>query len=136
MLTYENDRLAGYSLRFAEAIGIGYRLFNAGALRVGLELGPAVRQTHYTDGRDENAFAARVAANLRWKIAPGADLTEAAFVYASSPDTSLKSTTALTAKLIGPLSARASFMISNESDPPSDRKRTDTMTRATLIYSF
>ena len=40
------------------------------------------------------------------------------------------------ARLNGRLSARFSFQYNNESNPPPGRLNSDTVTRATLVYSF
>ena len=39
-------------------------------------------------------------------------------------------------KLIGNLSTRLSFDVKHETDPPDDKVKTDTVTRASLVYKF
>ncbi len=63
-------------------------------------------------------------------------LTENASVLAAPIDTTLISSTALTARINGKLSARLSYNVQKETDPPAGLKSTDTATRATLAYSF
>ncbi|OYU14573.1 MAG: hypothetical protein CFE37_10215 [Alphaproteobacteria bacterium PA4] len=135
-LAYEKDRFSGFNSRFAESIGLGYKLFDSPKLRLGLEAGPAFRQTKFTNGVQDNTFAARGAGNFWWGISSGLELTENATVFYDSFNTSVQSLTALTAKLNSKLSARASFQLNTESNPPLGRETSDTISRLTLVYGF
>jgi putative salt-induced outer membrane protein len=85
---------------------------------------------------DDSAFAARVAANLDWQINDQLQFTQSGLVFYDSFNTSTQAISALTAKLSGDLSARASFQFNSESNPPLGRENTDTVTRVTIVYSF
>ena len=135
-LSYERDEFSGFSRRFAESIGLGYKVINTAAFKLNLEAGPALRQTLFTDGYEDNAFAARGAGNFLWVISPGYEFSENAAVFYDSYNTSFMSLTALTAKLNGSLSARASFQFNSESNPPLGRKSSDTVSRITIVYAF
>jgi putative salt-induced outer membrane protein YdiY len=84
----------------------------------------------------EIAFSARVGGDLSWAIRPGLVFTQNATVFPDSVSSTLTSSPALTAKLRGDLSARASCGVRMESEPPAGREHTDTQTRASLIYNF
>lgn len=135
-LSYERDQFSGFDRRFSQSLGLGYKVINTETLRLALEAGPALRQTKFTDGVSSNTFAARGALDFWWQIGPGFELTENATVFYDSFNTSFQSITALTAKLTGAFSARASFQFNSESNPPLDRRNTDTITRLTLVYAF
>lgn len=135
-LSAEQDRFTGFISRFSQGIGLGYRLVDTAALNIAVDGGPAVRQTRFTDGVSETTFAGRAALNAKWVISPRLTLSETATYYADDVNSSLLSLTQLTAKLNGRLSARASFQINNEANPPPGRINTDTVTRATLVYNF
>jgi putative salt-induced outer membrane protein len=134
--TGERDRFAGFSSRFTESVGFGYRLLDRHDLRLDVQAGPALRQTNYYDLDDEIAFSGRLGGDLAWTIRPDLVFTQNATLFLDSVSSSLTATTALTTKLRGDLSARASFDIRVEAEPPADREHTDTTTRATLVYSF
>ncbi len=134
--TAERDRFAGFRSRFTESVGVGYRLVDRPALRFDVQAGPALRQTNYYDLDDEVAFSARLGGDLTWTIRPDLVFTQNSTLFLDSVSSSLTSTTALTTKLRGDLSARAAFDIRMESEPPAGREHTDTTTRATLVYSF
>lgn len=135
-LAYERDVFSGFNRRFAESLGLGYRVINSDSFKLAVEAGPALRQTRFTDGVTSNTFAVRGAGNLRWVISPTTEFTENATVFYDSFNTSFQSITALTAKLGGDLSARASFQFNSESNPPFGRDNTDTTSRVTLVYAF
>ncbi len=135
-LSYEKDEFSGFSRRFAESLGLGYKIVNTDTMRLAVEAGPALRQTNFTNGVTDNAFAARGAGNFWWALSPGLEFSEGATIFYDSFNTSFQSLTALTAKLSGKLSARASFQLNTESNPPLGRKKSDTTSRVTLVYAF
>jgi putative salt-induced outer membrane protein len=135
-LSWERDRFTGFSNRFTQALGLGYRLVDTPRLTIALDGGPALRQTRFTNGLDEDHFAGRAAVNAKWLIGSRLTFTQTATYYYDNINNSLLSLSQLTAKLNGRLSARMSFQLNNESNPPAGREKTDTVTRATLVYNF
>jgi len=96
-----------------------------------------LRQTKYiTPDREESDVAGRVTAKFAWDIRPGIRFTEEAGGLFGGTTSTLYSRSALTVALFGTLSARASFDVNYESDPPPDVESTDTITRFALVYSF
>lgn len=132
---WERNRVAGLKSRFTEALGLGYTVINQPNLTWNLEGGPALRQAKFVD-RDENGVAFRAASDFAWSITPTTKLTQLTTGFIEGGSSSILSTTAVTAQLIGALSARLSFNVQYESDPPAGDKHTDTITRATLVYDF
>jgi len=135
-LTYERDRFSGIISRYAGSLGFGHRLALGPQFRMALEAGPALRQTNFTNGNDETSVAARGGLTSSWTITNGLTVTENASVYYDSFNTSFTSLTALTARINGALSARASFQVNTEANPPVGRKNADTTSRATIVYNF
>lgn len=135
-LSWERDPFSGFDRRFAQSIGLGYKIIDSETVKLSVEGGPALRQTRFTDGVDDNAFAARVAGNFWWKINDGLEFTQSGLLFYDSFNTSTQAISALTAKLSGALSARASFQFNSESNPPLGRENTDTVSRVTIVYSF
>ena len=134
--SYEHDRFAGYYRRFSEALGVGYKLIRRPDMSLRLEAGPAYRQTHFITGETQNRVGLRLATKYAWTLAPDVLFTEDAVYYAQSGDSTLTSTTALTAKIRGALSVQASFFYNHEQHPPLGLGKTDTTTRLTLVYGF
>lgn len=135
-LSFERDRFSGFTGRYAESLGIGYRLIDGPKLSVALDGGPAFRQTMFTNGAPGSSFAARAALNAKWQIASNLSFTETATYFADDLNSSVLSLSQLTARLNGRLSARLSYQLNSESNPPPGRENVDTVSRATLVYNF
>lgn len=133
---YEADRFLGYFNRYSASAGVGYSAIKSPAIRLDLELGPAFRQTAFTDQTEQSNIAARGTLAFNWKLLSGLSVSQNASAYVQSSNSTLSGTTALNAKLIGPLSAALSYNVQYESMPPAGSVSTDTTSRASLVYSF
>lgn len=131
---YEKNREAGIERRFAESAGLGWRALNSERVTWDLEAGPALRQTKYVTFSD-NSLAARGASRFAWKWSDTTVFTNDTAVFWDSAG-SINNTAALTAKLMGALSARLSFNLAWEQEPPLGLESLDTTSRITLVYDF
>ncbi|WP_373491455.1 YdiY family protein [Parasphingorhabdus sp.] len=135
-LQYERDRFQGVRSRYAVAGGIGWTVLDEPSYRLALKAGPAFRHTDYTDGVSEDVITGLAALDGEWTIASGLKLTEHAETFVAADNSTLTSTTALDAKLIGALSARLSYTLDYETAPPAGQVKLDTLSRASLVYDF
>ena len=135
-LQAESDRFLGYDSRFSASAGGGFGAIRSQRLTLDLELGPAFRQTDFTDERMESAVAARGRLDLDWRLTPAITLSQDASAYLQDINSTVASTTAVNARLFGPLSAQLSYAVQYESTPTEGRRSTDTTSRASLVYSF
>jgi putative salt-induced outer membrane protein len=134
---WEHDPFAGFDRRLSESFGAGYNVIKTPTTTWSVEAGPGFRQTHYVTGDRDSKVGLRLATNYSWTISPSVTLTESAVYYAQTGDSTLTSTTALTAKIYGALSLQASFLYNHEQQPPiGTLDKTDTTTRLSLVYSF
>ena len=133
---YESDRFLGYENRYSASTGLGYSAIRSPAITLDLELGPAFRATDFIDTTDEQSFAARGTLDFDLKLTNGLMLRQDASVYAQRTNSTVTSTTALSARLLGPLSAQVSYAVQYESMPPEGRRTTDTTSRASIVYDF
>lgn len=133
---YESDRFLGYRDRYSASTGIGYTAIRSSAIRLDLELGPAYRNTSFTDDTRQGSAAARGTMAFSWRLLPGLSVKQNGSAYVQRYNSTLSGTTALNAKLIGPLSAALSYNVQYESTPPTGSVSTDTTSRASLVYSF
>jgi putative salt-induced outer membrane protein len=136
LVQWEQDRFAGFNRRFTETVGIGYSIITTPAMTWQASGGPALRQTSFITGLDENDLSARGATQLIWHVAAATTFTEDAGLYIGGRDNTYFSTTALTTNIFGDLSARLSFNVNVESKPPPGIDNTSTISRITLVYSF
>lgn len=133
---YESDRFLGYDNRASASVGAGYSVIKSPRMKLDLELGPAYRYTTFTDATMQNSAAARGSLDFSWRLLPGLSVSQAASAYVQRSNSTVSGTTALNAKLIGPLSAQLSYYFQFESTPPVGSVSTDTTSRASLVYSF
>jgi putative salt-induced outer membrane protein len=133
---FESDRFLGYTTRYSVSTGAGYSAIKGNRLKLDLELGPAYRATSFTDGDTERSIAARGSMDLAWKLSKGIQLTQNASAYVERYNSTVTGTTALNAKVLGPLSAQLSYNVQYESMPPEGRVTTDQISRAGLVYAF
>lgn len=143
---YERDRLQGYSSRYAISGGLGYKVIDEEDMELSVKAGPAYRITNFTDGTDSSRLAALFGADFAWNISESLKFTQnanstvetggEAVLIVDSANTSFAATTGLEAGLTDTLSARLSWTIEYDSNPPAGAVSTDTLTRFTLVYGF
>lgn len=135
-LQYESDRFLGYTDRFSASSGLGYSALKSANTQLDIELGPAFRHVDFTDGTTQSAAAGRGSVDFRTRLLPGLGFTQTASAYLQRYNSTVSTNTAVQAKLLGPLSAQLSYNVQYESTPPDGRRNTDTISRASLVYSF
>lgn len=133
---YERDRFQGFSARYSGSGGVGYRVIDEDDIQLSLKAGPAYRQTEFTNGGSDSSIAGLAGLDFDWQIAENLKLTEDASAFVQSGNSTLVSTTGLTAKLGGGFSASVSYTLEHDTAPPLGAVQTDTLSRVTLIYDF
>tara|TARA_R110000850_G_scaffold8619_3_gene31898 strand:+ start:104 stop:1054 length:951 start_codon:yes stop_codon:yes gene_type:complete len=147
---FERDRFQGFSARYTLSGGLGYELVRTKDLRLAVKAGPAYRITEFAGGNSESSLAGLIGLDLDWTISDHLKFSQdaggtwasdaqgytSAVAIIDSDNATFQATSALDAKLIGSLSARFSYTIEHETNPPAGRIKTDTLSRATLVYDF
>lgn len=143
---YERDRFQDFSARYAVSGGIGYQVLKANEIKLSVKAGPAYRVTEFTDGRSESRIAGLVGVDFDWNITKRLTLTQntnavaetggSAIAIIDSRNTTLDLVTGLNAAISSKLSARFSYAVEYDSNPPPGAVQTDTLSRVTLIYDF
>ena len=131
--------ILGFAYRFTESAGIGYTVLPGSALHLDLEAGPALRETRYIGDLAAIADAASPGADRsisRGSPAPTSSSPRSRRSMSRSDNSNITSTTALDTKLFGPVKARFSYNVTYEQDTPTVAKSFDTITTASLVYSF
>ncbi|MEO0501476.1 MAG: DUF481 domain-containing protein, partial [Pseudomonadota bacterium] len=70
LLSFERDVFSGIDTRFTESVGAGYRIADSDTFSWTVEGGPALRQTQFIDGTEENRLDALGKTDLDWRISP------------------------------------------------------------------
>ncbi|MEO0441499.1 MAG: DUF481 domain-containing protein [Pseudomonadota bacterium] len=147
---FERDQFQGFDARYTLSGGLGYSVIRNDDVTLNLKAGPAWRLTEFADGGSDSSLAGLLGIDFDWQISRNLKLSQdggatvlaesdgfaSANAIFSSGSNTFTATTALDAKLIGRLSARFAYTIEHETDPPDGRVKTDTQSRATLIYDF
>jgi putative salt-induced outer membrane protein len=131
---FEHDPLQGYDARYTLGGGLGYGLVASERARIDIEGGPALRHTDSVSGFASTSVAARASLNLSWQVSPTLQLRQTSAVYYEQDERSANALTSLDATLFGPLKARLSYDLRYEDRGPG--ASLDTLSRATLVYSF
>lgn len=143
---YERDRFQGFSGRYAISGGLGYQALKQDDIQLSVKAGPAYRVTEFIDGRSESRIAGLVGVDFDWNITKRLTLTQdtnavaetggSAIAIIDSRNTTLDLVTGLNAAISSKLSARLSYALEYDSNPPPGAVKTDTLSRVTLIYDF
>jgi putative salt-induced outer membrane protein len=133
---FEADPIQGYDGRYTAGGGLGYAVLNQGKAKLNVEGGPALRRIDQVDDAGYASIAARASLNFRWSIAPNLELKQTSALYFEEGDSNASALTTIDAQVIGPLKARFSYDVRYEDRLRSGQSHLDTLSRATLVYSF
>lgn len=143
---YERDRFQGFSGRYSFSGGLGYRLIDNDAMHLAVKAGPAWRKTEFVNGTSESNIAALAGLDFDWRISDRIKLTQdtnavadaggSAVAIIDSNNVTLNLITGLEGKISDSLTARLSYTVEYDSNPPAGAVSTDTLTRFTLVYGF
>jgi putative salt-induced outer membrane protein len=135
---YEDDKFSGFQSEAEGGLGVGYRVLRTATMNFSVEAGPG-----YRIGRvraplpDEKQLFARGTATFDWQMSDNAKLSDELVISWDQERTKVENTLAVTSKLIGALSGRASVNLRHNTRPPdAGIKKTDTISKVALVYSF
>ncbi|MPT48188.1 MAG: DUF481 domain-containing protein [Sphingobium sp.] len=132
----ERDKFQGFSNRLTASGGLGYRVIDNDSMTLDVKAGPAWRRTKWTVEPATETLNGLLGADFLWHVTPTIDFTNGTQMLWASDNSTYSNVSALTANLGGALSARLSYSWRRETSPPAGLKKTDTITRATLVYGF
>jgi len=136
MATYEDDRFSGYDWRASEFVGYGRHVIKKDDLTLSLEVGLGARQSKEDAGIRTDEGAARLAANLGWKISDTAKFTEELNSEIGEDVTISKSVTGLKSQINDSLAMKITYTVKYVSKVPTMIEKIDRETGVTLVYSF
>lgn len=145
--SYEVDEFSGYDYRAFLGLGLGWKVIDVDETRWELQGGPglqidAVRDelddlgAVVTPGETTQTFALGLGSRYGMKLNEAVSLTNDSDVTWSEETTIVFNSFGLNAQLMDQLAARFSFDVTHDTEPPADTENTDTVTRASLIYTF
>lgn len=135
---FEKDKFAGFDSEITGGLGVGYRILQTSDMLLSVNAGPGYRISRLKAPlKDEKEIFARGTALFEYQISDSAKLTNDYSVSWDSDRTKFENTLAVTSKIIGSLAARLAFNARYNTKPPGVLvKKTDTVTKVALVYSF
>ncbi len=146
---YFTDDFGAYKQGSFIGAGLGYTVFEPDPMAWSLEAGAGYRSQKVrqvivnplnpalnTPSFKQNDFALRGASKLDYKFNDAVSLFNNSEIVWSKSDTYLWNDIGVTATLAGNLAARFSFRVDHHTDVPVGVKKTDTITRGSLVYTL
>lgn len=144
-VSYEIDEFSGFENRAFVGAGLGYLVFDSDATTWSLEGGPGLKieevRAFTVDGEvfpaeTVESFSVFAASNFAHAFNDNVSFSNDTDVLYAEETTQLVNVAALTAKLTEALSARVSFDVRHDTNPPEGFEDTDTATRIALVYAI
>ncbi len=144
-LEYDDDRFSGFKYEVEAAAGAGYKVFDEDDMRLLIQAGPGYRYSKLSTptppapplvNSSEDEFLVRGSANFEYDFSDNVAITNDFIVTWDSDRTKIENTIALTSNLIGDLATRISFNVRHNTDPPALTRKTDTLSKVSLVYGF
>lgn len=135
---YDEDRFSGYEYQTSLLLGYGHRVFDTKERGLNLEAGIGIGQNQidiFNQSSDGQAIAF-LGLNYRQKIGSHSEFTQDLKVEGGSENVYSESNTGFKVSVTKTLAMKLSLLVKNNSDVPSDKEKTDTVTAVTLVYDF
>jgi putative salt-induced outer membrane protein len=144
-ITYENDKFSGFDNRYYAGIGLAYKVIVSDRMNWMVQGGPGYKVDEVRDqgagptfiaAHTEESFGANAGSRFKVKINDKVELGDDTDVTYSKVSTQIRNSLGLTVSLMGNLSARISYDVIYDTDPPLGFKSTDTATKVSLVYKI
>jgi len=131
-----DDRFGAYTEYTTVAVGYGDELFKTDSMSLEGEIGPGYYRGQTDIGEKENGMIVRSAATYRWQISESARFKQMISLEYGEDNKRSVAESSLTSKINGRMQMKAAFLVQNDSKVPVGKKKTDTQTSLTFVYSF
>ncbi|MEN0078940.1 MAG: DUF481 domain-containing protein [Pseudomonadota bacterium] len=144
-LSYEIDEFSGFENRAFIGGGLGYEIFSGDVTSWSVEGGPGLKidevRASISGGEEIPAetvesFSVFAASNFAHAFNDSVSFTNDTDLIYAEESTQIANIAALTAEMTDTLSARVSFDVRFDTNPPEGFEDTDTATRIALVYSI
>lgn len=134
--SYLDDRFSGYHYQATAAAGYGRYLLNQGGLSLQAFGGAGYRKSEDVFNVVGNDAIVTVGEKLGWKISDSAKLVQNFTADSGGGLTTSVFELGLESQIIGRIATKIAFQARNLSQVPAGKKKTDTQTSVSLVYSF
>ena len=136
---FVRDRSEDFQFTGIEAVGPGYEAIKTDDMTLSVALGPGLRQEKERKrdgGRLRNEPVGVTTSQFAWNLTHRLQFSNGTTVVGNTAATWIDTTSALTLKFDEHFSGRLSYSIRHNTNPPGDDNKTDTLTRAAIVYGF
>ena len=147
--SYEKDEFSGFDSRVFVGGGLGYDVFDSETTKWSVQGGPGIKIDEVqettvirngvpvtTPGSTEQSVSVVGRSEFTHDFNDAVSLSNNTDIIYASESTQIGNIIALTAALTDTFSARFSFDVRHDTNPPPGFEATDTVTRASIVYSF
>lgn len=144
--SYEKDEFSGFENRYFIGGGLGWNIYDSEKTNWSVRGGPGLKVDEVrevttngvvtTPGETVESFSVIGSSDYKLQINDNVSLGNATNVLYAEESTQLSNTFAITASLTNTLSARVSYEVRHDTNPPAGFEETDTTTRVSLVYKF
>ncbi len=147
--SYEQDEFSGFDSRLFVGGGLGYLILDGETTTWSVQGGPGIKidevqqTTAIEDGvpvitpaSTERSFSIVGGSEFAHNFNEAVKLTNETDIIYAEESTQIGNVIALTAALTDAFSARVSFDVRHDTNPPPGFEATDTVTRASIVYAF
>jgi putative salt-induced outer membrane protein YdiY len=134
--SHVDDRFGAYTEYTTVAVGYGDELFKTETMSLEGEIGPGYSRGKTDLEATENGMLVRGAGTYRWQISESARFKQTVSLEYGEDNKRTIAESSLTAKINGRMQMKAAFLVQHDSHVPFGKKKTDTQTSLTFVYSF
>lgn len=140
-LAWERDEFSGFENRSFVGVGGAYKAIDAPGTKWTLEGGPGYKVDELSasdtaPATKEESFGGRLASRFSHDLNERVQMSDVTEIVASDTSTQVSNSVALTANIMGNLSARVSLDVRHDTDPLPGFEATDTATKFSLVYKI
>lgn len=134
--SYTDDRFSGFDYQAATSVGYGRYLVKNDTWEFQGYGGAGLRRNAESEDGTYNEAIFTVGEKVNWTISDNAVLTQSLNSEIGNDRTVSVLEVGLETNIIGDITTKLAFQARNNSKVPAGRKKTDTLTSISLVYSF
>ena len=134
--SYTDDRFSGFKYQAAASVGYGRYLLKNDTYQLQGYTGVGYRQNNEIGGGSEGEAILTLGEKFSWDISDNAALTQSLNSEIGNERAVTVLEIGLETNIIGDITTKLAFQARNNTDVPVGRKKTDTLTSISLVYSF
>lgn len=133
---YDDDRFSGFDFQSSLTAGYGRRVFERRRSSLDIEAGLGYKFSETVEGEEQNEVIARLYGDYHYDVSDNAIFSQTLLIEPGPENTFSESVTAFKVGFAEKLALKLSFTAKNNSSTPAGTESTDTITSATVVYSF